>query len=216
MAAVDAGLAVEKTIGDYKLITLGAKLRQLLRIEVVKPNSAKLQDDLHVARANYARRVEYLAAQGFLTIFDVSEFPANAPQAPAPDAPNGEAASSDSPLGRELTNYDSACAAVRAAEEAYDRAYRDPQSTGYVKALLALQEAKRVRAEAALAEVQSRRYSVRRIRYSDGAATVLPAPDALTKIYNEYLPEYDVVPDDTALRAGLPVYSWEAAYHAIL
>jgi hypothetical protein len=68
LAAVDAGRAIETTIGDYKLFTLGAKLRQMLRLETVNPTSKKLQADLHTARMNYARRVEYLASQGMLTI----------------------------------------------------------------------------------------------------------------------------------------------------
>jgi len=80
LAACDAGLAIEKSVGDYKLFTLGAKLRQLLRIETVKPNSAKLQADLHEARKRYAARVEHLASEGMLTIPEPE--PTCAPVAP--------------------------------------------------------------------------------------------------------------------------------------
>lgn len=187
MAAVDAGLATENTIGDYKLHTLGARLRQLQRIEVVKPNSAKLQDDLHTARANYARRVEYLASQGFLTIPEVSDLPANAPHAPAPDATVEEQEEqADSSTVREFpSEYELACAAVQAAEADYQREYENPHSTRFVEACLTLQEARRDRAQAALAEIQSRGYCVRRTSYTDGASTLMKAPDALAQIAYE-------------------------------
>ena len=100
MAAVDAGTAIEKTLGDYKLLTLGARLRQLLRIENVKPNSAKLQADLHTARMNYARRVEYLAQMGMMTIPEPE--PTFAPVAPTDEAINAMATAEPMIERREL------------------------------------------------------------------------------------------------------------------
>lgn len=72
-AAIDTGKAIEKALGDYSLLTKGAHLRTMERLECryTSENVAvplALQRDLQAARVAYARRVEYLASQGILTI----------------------------------------------------------------------------------------------------------------------------------------------------
>lgn len=202
-AAYDAGVKYLQTSGDYKLAKAMADVKQLDRIGVARgTNDPRWHADMHAARVAVARRATELAKQGFLTI----QFPA------APNTPDV----SESEIAPSLSDYEIANMAVKAAEQRYQREYNDPQSTHFVEAVLSLQEAKRARAQAALAEVQSRQYAVRRTRFSDGAAAVLRAPKALAEIKSDLLDDHDVVPDDVALCAGLPVYTFEAMYHAVL
>ncbi len=114
------------------------------------------------------------------------------------------------------TDYESACEAVRAAEEEYVREYNNNHPIHYCRALLALNEARIRRAKAALVEVQSRSYDVRRMSFDNDSVTVLRAQEALAQIHEEWLPDHDVAVDDEALRADLPVYTFSASYQAIL
>ncbi len=147
--------------------------------------------------------VDRFDAETFEPILDVDDFPAPGP-ASAQDI-GGEPSLPPS-------DYKLACEAERDAEEAYWREFNNKHPIYYSRALLALREARLTRAAAALVEVQSRSYNVRRTSYAADSVTVIRAPEALAQIHSEWLPDHDVTPDDAALQDGLPVYTFEAVY----
>lgn len=146
-------------------------------------------------------------AETFERIIDLNDFPVPAPANSVQDVSEGSA----TPV--ELSDYEISCQAVIEAEHRYWREWENPHSVDYSQSLLALQEARRLRSAASLSEVKARgQYAVKRTSFADGSASVMRAPEALAQIREEWLPDHDVAVDDTALRAGLPVFTFEAAY----
>lgn len=148
-------------------------------------------------------------AETFEPILDINDFPVSAP-AMAQDIVEGCGSSA------QPSDYEIACQAEREAEYTYWREWENPKSVNYSQSLMNLQEARRIRAAAALAEVKARgAYAVLRISFADGSATVMRAPEALAMIRNEWLETYDVAADDKALRVGLTVHTFEARYDSL-